>query len=52
MSVLITADPEIPLPPRTYGGVERIANALVLALRLRGHTVGLIAEDNGIPSAN
>ncbi len=44
MRVLITVDPELPVPPRTYGGVERIADGLVNALRLRGHKVGLVAH--------
>jgi glycosyltransferase involved in cell wall biosynthesis len=44
MRVLITVDPEIPVPPQTYGGVERIADGLVKALRFRGHRVGLIAH--------
>ena len=44
MRVLISVDPEIPVPPRTYGGIERIADALVKALRLRGHEVALIAH--------
>jgi glycosyltransferase involved in cell wall biosynthesis len=44
MRVLITVDPEIPVPPKTYGGIERIVDGLVKALRLRGHTVALIAH--------
>ncbi len=44
MRVLITVDPELPVPPRTYGGVERIADGLVRALRLRSYEVGLIAH--------
>jgi glycosyltransferase involved in cell wall biosynthesis len=44
MRILISVDPEIPVPPRTYGGIERIADALVKGLRLRGHKVGLIAH--------
>jgi glycosyltransferase involved in cell wall biosynthesis len=44
MRVLVTVDPEIPVPPRTYGGIERIADSLVKGLRLRGHQVGLIAH--------
>jgi glycosyltransferase involved in cell wall biosynthesis len=44
MRVLITVDPELPVPPGTYGGVERIADGLVRALQLRGHEVGLIAH--------
>jgi glycosyltransferase involved in cell wall biosynthesis len=44
MRVLISVDPELPVPPRTYGGVERIADGLVKGLRLRGHEIGLIAH--------
>ena len=44
MRVLISVDPEIPVPPRTYGGIERIADALVKGLSLRGHQIGLIAH--------
>ena len=46
MRILITVDPEIPVPPRTYGGIERIADALVRELRHRCHEVGLIAHPN------
>jgi glycosyltransferase involved in cell wall biosynthesis len=44
MRVLITVDPEIPVPPLLYGGIERIVAALVKALRLSGHEVGIIAN--------
>ena len=44
MRVLVTVDPEFPVPPRTYGGVERIADGLVRALRHRGYQVGLVAH--------
>src|SRR5215211_7060914 len=44
MRVLVTVDPEIPVPPKTYGGIERIADALVNGLRVRGHQIGLIAH--------
>ena len=44
MRVLITVDPEFPVPPRTYGGVERIVDSLVRALRQRGYEVGLVAH--------
>jgi glycosyltransferase involved in cell wall biosynthesis len=44
MRLLITADPEIPVPPQTYGGIERIVDALVRELSRRGHEVGLIAN--------
>src|SRR5262245_45571340 len=44
MRILITVDPEIPVPPKTYGGIERIADQLASGLRQRGHTVGLAAH--------
>ena len=46
MRILITVDPEIPVPPRTYGGIERIADALIREFRLWGHQVGLVAHPN------
>jgi glycosyltransferase involved in cell wall biosynthesis len=48
MRVLITVDPEIPVPPLLYGGIERIVAALVKALRLSGHKVAIVAHpDSG-----
>ena len=44
MRVLITADPEIEVPPRLYGGLERIVDGLVRHLRARGHQVCLVAK--------
>lgn len=44
MRILITADPELPVPPTLYGGIERIIDVLVRGLRSRGHTVGLVAH--------
>jgi glycosyltransferase involved in cell wall biosynthesis len=44
MRVLISVDPEIPVPPQTYGGVERIVAGLVKGLRHWGHKVGLLAH--------
>lgn len=44
MRILITADPEIEVPPRLYGGIERIVDGLVRHLRRRGHHVGLVAK--------
>ncbi|HMP30144.1 MAG TPA: hypothetical protein PKD85_11115, partial [Saprospiraceae bacterium] len=29
MKILITVDPEIPVPPLNYGGIERIVNSLI-----------------------
>ena len=44
MRILITADPEIEVPPRLYGGIERIVDGLVRHLRARGHKVCLVAK--------
>jgi len=44
MRILLTADPELPVPPRLYGGIERIIDALIMELRSRGHTIGLCAH--------
>ena len=44
MRILITVDPEIPVPPRIYGGIERIVDALAKALLAQGHEVGLAAH--------
>lgn len=44
MRILLTADPELPVPPRLYGGIERIIDVLVRQLALRGHEVGLCAH--------
>ncbi len=45
MRILLTVDPEIPVPPVTYGGIERIADLLVRALIEGGHEVALIARE-------
>jgi glycosyltransferase involved in cell wall biosynthesis len=44
MRILLTADPELPVPPQLYGGIERIIDLLVKELQSRGHAVGLIAH--------
>jgi glycosyltransferase involved in cell wall biosynthesis len=44
MKVLIAADPELPVPPKLYGGIERIIDILVRGLRSQGHTVVLVAH--------
>lgn len=44
MRILLTADPEIPVPPVHYGGIERIIDSLVSEFRGLGHEVGLLAH--------
>lgn len=43
MRFLIIVDPQIPVPPASYGGIERIAASLCGGLQRLGHTVDLIA---------
>lgn len=44
LRILMTADPELPVPPRLYGGIERIVDLLVTGLIDRGHDVTLVAH--------
>jgi glycosyltransferase involved in cell wall biosynthesis len=50
MNIAVTVDPEIPVPPALYGGIERIVDMLVHGLVERGHTVTLFAHpDSEVP---
>jgi glycosyltransferase involved in cell wall biosynthesis len=44
MHIVLTVDPEIPVPPRHYGGIERIVDLLGRGLTARGHRVTLFAH--------
>ncbi len=44
MHIAITADPYLPIPPRLYGGIERVVDLLVRGLVARGHRVTLFAH--------
>jgi hypothetical protein len=44
LRIAITADPYLPVPPRLYGGIERVVALLVCGLMRRGHHVTLIAH--------
>lgn len=44
MRIAITADPYLPVPPRHYGGIERVVDFLARGLLERGHDVTLIAH--------
>jgi glycosyltransferase involved in cell wall biosynthesis len=46
LRLAITADPEIPVPPTLYGGIERIIDMLVRGLVARQHEVTLFAHPN------
>src|SRR6059058_1326401 len=43
LRIAVTVDPDIPVPPTLYGGIERIVDFLVRELVGRGHDVTLIA---------
>ena len=44
LRIAITADPYLPVPPRLYGGIERVVSLLAAGLVRRGHEVTLIAH--------
>lgn len=44
MRIALTADPELPVPPRLYGGIERIVDMLARGLVSRGHEVTVFAH--------
>jgi glycosyltransferase involved in cell wall biosynthesis len=44
LKIAVTADPELPVPPRLYGGIERVIDMLVRGLVDRGHSVTLFAH--------
>lgn len=44
MHIALTADPELPVPPQLYGGIERVIAMLAAALTDRGHRVTLFAH--------
>jgi glycosyltransferase involved in cell wall biosynthesis len=44
LNIAIAADPELPVPPRLYGGIERVIHFLAEGLTARGHNVTLFAH--------
>ncbi|OGW75519.1 MAG: hypothetical protein A2Z72_05780 [Omnitrophica bacterium RBG_13_46_9] len=51
LRILMTADPELPVPPDHYGGIERIIHMLVCGLTEKGHEIHLFANpDSKIPA--
>jgi glycosyltransferase involved in cell wall biosynthesis len=44
LRVALTADPELPVPPLHYGGIERIVDMLARGLVARGHDVTVFAH--------
>ncbi len=52
MRIALTADPFLPVPPRGYGGIERVVALLVEELRARGHEVTLFAHPESAAPAH
>jgi glycosyltransferase involved in cell wall biosynthesis len=44
LRIALTADPELPVPPVLYGGIERVIDMLARQLAARGHDVTLFAH--------
>jgi glycosyltransferase involved in cell wall biosynthesis len=44
LRIAITVDPYIPVPPKLYGGIERVVDLAVRGLSARGHAVTLFAH--------
>jgi glycosyltransferase involved in cell wall biosynthesis len=44
MKIAVTVDPYVAIPPRHYGGIERVVDFLVKGLLARGHEVTLFAH--------
>lgn len=44
MKIALTADPFLSIPPRYYGGIERIVDMLIHGLMKRGHQITLFAN--------
>ena len=50
--IALTADPEIPVPPIQYGGIERIVDMLARGLVARGHEVTVFAHPKSATAGN
>lgn len=50
LRILLTADPEVPVPPVHYGGIERIVDMLARSLSARGHEVTVAARSGSRPA--
>ncbi|MDB5166425.1 MAG: Group 1 glycosyl transferase [Candidatus Saccharibacteria bacterium] len=46
MRVAIVAEPYVPIPPQSYGGIEQIVHHLIKGLKEQGHTPILLAPGN------
>jgi len=44
MKIILTVDPEIPVPPKHYGGIERIIDMIIPRYQGKGHEVTLFSH--------
>ena len=51
LNIAIVADPELPVPPLLYGGIERIINMLIQGYISKGHSVSLFAHKDSVNDA-
>ncbi len=51
LKIAIIADPEIPVPPLLYGGIERIIDMLIEGYVAKGHEVSLFAHKDSVTKA-
>ena len=52
MRILLSADPILAVPPRGYGGIERIVAALIREYRSLNHRVALVAKAGSTASVD
>jgi glycosyltransferase involved in cell wall biosynthesis len=53
LRIALTVDPYLPVPPVTYGGIERVVAALIDELTERGHRITLLAHpDSRTPAVH
>jgi glycosyltransferase involved in cell wall biosynthesis len=52
LRIALTVDPELPVPPVHYGGIERIVDMLARGLTERGHEVTLFAHPDSTCPVN
>ncbi|HTN00152.1 MAG TPA: glycosyltransferase family 4 protein [Pedobacter sp.] len=51
LKIALIADPELPVPPLLYGGIERIIDMLISGYIALGHEVSLFAHEDSVTPA-
>jgi len=51
VKILLTADPELHVPPTLYGGIERVVALLADEVSRRGHSVGVVCRQGSTVKA-